>query len=132
MYLSIYSELEQPDSKQINEPTFFFSTKISLSEVDTKTNFGDLIMKLFRELELDPPSQLKGKVFYFKLFQIKYWAQAHDHQFFQTINIPSDVPLTSDLTNKEFPLPIKKDGTFRIHFYATHKHVGNIAVVNTQ
>jgi len=120
MYLSIYSEnTEVKESTLLNDATLFFSTKISLSEIKPGVTFKDLIAIVLRELESDPPSKMNGKIYYFQLFQIAYWAQNEGQQFYQTIHIPSD------LTEPKFPLLAKKDGTYRVHFYAKHKHIGN-------
>ncbi len=134
MYLSLYSELEptgtNPDPT--NDPTFFFSTKISSPNPDLQVTFLDLINEIYKQLQLEPPDNLKNKVYYFELFQIKYWAQANDRQFFHTIEIPSGSTLKQGPSGQEFPILAKKDGTYKVHFYAKHKHIGNLSLIPVQ
>lgn len=132
MELSLYSELRDENNLETNDVPLFFSTKISLSDVDSATTFEDLYVKIIHKLELDPPDNLKGKIYSLQLHQINYWAQSNRRQFYQMIKIPSDLDTPRGANRRIEPPLAQRDGAFRIHFYTTHIQIGTVSLVKTK
>ena len=114
MKLTLHSKLELAHAIPENE-NFYFSTKCELSSLDPNaTTFSTLLWKIYHDLEFNPPEDLRGQAWCFKINHVLYWANPGKYK---------QVIVGSTTYNQIYPLT-KLRGLYRVHFFGTHTWIG--------